>query len=662
MSHTPTIVRRSQLPPDQQAIRDKCFHPTGTFVEFPKEEIEQSIPERFEKIVRLYPDRIAVKTANQAWTYAELNGMANRLARAILAERGSGAEAIGILFEKSALMAAAMLGVLKAGKFFVLLDPSFPKERLGFFLDNSLAAMMVTDRRNVSLACQVTNARPLIQFESIDRSTSGKDLGLEISPEALAFIIYTSGSTGQPKGVVWIHRQLLHQVRLYANAYALCHDDRLSFLAAGTGNAITNTFYALLNGAALLPFDARNEGVNQLAGWLRRERVTFCLIGSPLFRSLCETLNGGDRFSDPRLIRLASESVYKTDVELYKKHFAKNIILANALSSSETGLSTTFFIDHETKIAQDEVPVGYAVEDREILLLDDSGGAVGFNHYGEIVVRSRYISPGYWRRPDLTQAKFKPDLEGGEGRLYFTGDLGVMLPDGCLIHKGRNDFRVKIRGYGVETAEVEKVLKNHPVVKEAIVLSRRTKSGGAGLVAYFTATMRPVPNVSELRAFLAEKLADYMIPAAFVKLQEIPLTPSGKIDRSCLPDPGRSRPETGFPCVRAHTPVERCLAEIWAEILSLNEVGIYDNFFELGGHSLAATRVVSQVLKTFQLEVPLQSLFQSPTVAKMALVITEHEGKKLDGNELNRILTELESLSDEEAQRLVANQPVVERR
>jgi amino acid adenylation domain-containing protein len=649
----PTLVTCSQLPSEQEAIRAKCFHPRGTFVAFPNGDVERSIPDRFEEMARLYPDRVAVGRANQVLTYAELNTMANRLARAIVAERGSGAEAIGILFEKSAPMMAAMLGVLKAGKFFVLLDPSFPKERLAVLLDDALAATMVTDRQNASLARQVvTNVRPLIQFESIDRSIPAEDLGIEISPEALAFIIYTSGSTGQPKGVVWIHRQLLHQAMLYTNTYHLCRDDRISLLAAGTGNAITNTFYALLNGAALLPFDVRKQGVNQLAGWLVGERISFCLIGSPLFRSLCETLRGSESFSDLRLIRLASESVYKTDVELYQKHFAGSCLLANALSSSETGLSTTFFVDHEMKLVQDEVPVGYAVGGKEILLLDDSGGVAGVNEGGEIVVRSRYLSPGYWRRPDLTKAKFKPDPEGGEKRVYLTGDLGLMLSDGCLIHKGRKDFRVKIRGYGVETAEVEKVLQAHPAVKEAIVLSRRSESGETLLVAYITAAIRPAPSVSELRAFLEEKLANYMIPAAFVKLREMPLTPSGKVDRNCLPDPGRSRPEMKFPGVSPRTPVEKHLAEIWAEILALDEVGIHDDFFALGGHSLAATRVVSLILKTFQLEIPLQSLFQSPTVAAMAVVIMNHQGKKLEEKELNRLLTELESLSEEEALRL----------
>jgi acyl carrier protein len=278
------------------------------------------------------------------------------------------------------------------------------------------------------------------------------------------------------------------------------------------------------------------------------------------------------------------------------------------------------------------------------------------------VVRSLYLSAGYWGRPDLTEAKFKPDPQGGDKGLYFTGDLGFRLPDGCLIHKGRKDFRVKIRGYGVEIAEVEKALRHHASIKDVVIVARPNEAGEARLVAYFTSSTQPTPSVSEVRTLLKAKLADYMIPSAFVMLDALPLTPNGKVDRKALPDPGTSRPELDSAYVAPKTLIEQELANIWGEVLSLNQIGIYDNFFDLGGHSLAATRVVSQVIKQFQLELPLQSLFQSPTVAEMASVIAENQAKKLAEKDLNRILSELESLSDEEAQRLVAKEPSAGRR
>lgn len=640
----------TNLPPAQQALMARCFHPSGSFVEFRKEEVEQSIPSLFQKIVRKYPDRIAIKTANHALTYAELNATANRVARTILAQQGNESEPVGMLFEKDAPLIAAMLGVLKAGKFFVLLDPSFPKTRIEAVLEDSQANLVLTNRQNVSLAREVIGNRcRLLEFQSVDGGISTEDLRLPILPNALATIVYTSGSTGKPKGVVQNHRNILHRVMLRTNSFHICEHDRLSLLPSATSNAITATFVALLKGAALLPFDVQKEGVTRLADWLSQERISICLMSSPLFRNLAETLTGKERLLDLRVLRLTSEWVYKTDVDLYKKYFSPTCVLSTGLSSSETGPLRKYLIGHDADIPGSEVPVGYAVESKEIMLLDDRGKEIGFNEVGEIAVRSSYLSPGYWRKPDLTKVKFISDSKGGDERIYLTGDLGMMLPDGCLVYKGRKDFRVKVRGYGVEVAEVEKALREHTAVREVVVVTGKNETGEPRLVAYVTSSNQPAPSVSELRNFMKEKLPDYMIPSAFMMLDAMPLTPNGKIDRRALPDPGRSRPELDALFVPPRTPVEEELVRIWAEVLSLDQIGIYDRFFDLGGHSLAAARVVSRVFKTFELELPIQSLFQSPTVAEMAAMITQNEAKKLRQEDLTQILAELESLSEQEA-------------
>ena len=606
------------LPPEQEAIRAKCFHPAGTFVEFQKEETEQSIPERFEKIVRQHPDQIAVKDGNRVLNYAELNAMANRVARAILAQRGSESEPVGLLFEKDAALIAAMLGVLKADKFFVLLDPSFPQSRIATVLEDSQAGLLVTERKNISVAREVAGNCRLIEFESIDRNVSIDDLRLQIDPQAFAYIVYTSGSTGQPKGVIQNHRNLLHRIRVRTNAEYVCMHDRIALLPSGTSNAITNSFLALLNGATLLPFDVQKEGAARLANWLLQERISICLIASPLFRQLCEALTTERGFPDLRFLRLRSESLYKTDVDLYKRYFSPRCLLANGLSSSETGPLSEYWIDRKTEIDGNEIPVGYAVEDKEILLLDDAGKEVGYNEVGEIAVRSRYLSPGYWRRPDLTEPKFKPDPEGGDKRLYFTSDLGLMLPDGCLIHKGRKDFRVKIRGYGVELAEVEKALRSHPAVREAAVIAPRSKSGEARLIAYFTSSIQPAPSFSELRGCLRELLPDYMIPSAFVKLESIPLTPNGKVDRKVLPDPEKTRPELDTTYMPPRSEIELKLVQIWEEVLGVGPIGIHDNFFDLGGHSLLAAKLFVCLDDEFGRLLPISVLLDAPTVRLLA--------------------------------------------
>jgi len=644
--------RYAGLPPEQEAIQAKCMHPSGRFVEFPKEQIEQSIPERFEKIVRQYPDRPALKTATESVTYAALDLMSDRLAAAIQERRGDGAEPVALLFEKDTALFAAMLAVLKAGKFFALLDPSLPKSRIEATLADSLAALLIADRRHAPLAREAAGERcQLMEYEAAVSPTAAEKLK-RISPDALACVVYTSGSTGDPKGVVWNHRNWLHKIMLSTNQFLVCESDRIALLGSQSPNAVTTTFLALLNGAALLPFEFKDEGLTQLARWLSRERISFCLISSPLFRALCESLTGEEAFPDLRLIRVASESVYRTDVLLYQKHFSQTCVFVTGLSIAETGYVRIFFVDRDSQINGDEVPVGYAARDKEVLLLDASGAAAGFKQTGEIVVRSRYMATGYWRRPDLTEAKFKPDPLGGEERIYLTGDLGLMLPDGCLIHKGRKDFRVKVRGYSVEIAEIERALLSHPAIAEAAVVARKTASGETRLAAYLTCTRRPPLTYGELYRFLNEKLADYMIPAAFVVLDAMPHLPSGKVDRRSLPDPGKNRPPLDAPFLAPRDSVEAQLTRIWSDILGIDPIGVEDNFFDLGGHSLAATRVVCQVIQHFRLELPVKSLFQSPTVAAMAAIIQRHQEKPLAHDELERILTEVESISEEEAEKL----------
>ncbi len=471
--------------PEQQPQSDRAVRPTNAFVPFPRDEIEQSIPARFEQQVAKYPDRLAIKTRTHQFTYEELNKASNRVARVILAQRGKCEEPIALLFEKGAPLIATVLGVLKAGKIYMPLDPSYPPARIAAILEDSQAGLIMTNNQCFSLADELRHSTlQLVNTEEIDANLSTENLGLSISPDTLSWILYTSGSTGKPKGVVQNHRNVLHFIMNFTNGFHLCADDRLTLLFSCCVNGGAHEiFSALLNGASLHLLDIKAEGLTQMANWLIEHEITIYCSVPTLFQHFIDTLTGKERFHNLRLIKLIGEPVYKKHVELYKQHFPERCIFVNRLGSTETGSIRWNFIDKKTQINGIRVPVGYPVEDNEILLLDEAGKEVGINNIGEIAVKSRYLSPGYWKRPDLTRAVFLHDPEGGDKRIYRTGDLGRILTDGCLQHLGRKDFQVKIRGHRIEVSEIEMALMDLPVVKEAVVMARENQSGDKPLVA-----------------------------------------------------------------------------------------------------------------------------------------------------------------------------------
>ncbi len=631
-------------------IRAKCFHPNGAFIEFAEDEIEQCITERFEKIVRKFPDRTAVETRRHRLTYGDLNRTANKTAHAVLSTWGDKNRSIAVLMDHDAPVISAIMGALKAGKFYVPLDPSLPYARSKFIVDDAQAQTIITDTKYLSLAkTLVESPSRLLNIDDIE-DVPDTDPPVRVRPDDLCWVIYTSGSTGKPKGVMQNHRNVLHFMMNYTNGLHISAEDRLTLLYSFSVNGgAHDIFAALFNGATICPYDLKTEGFAELRQWLIDERITIYHSVPTVFRQFIESLTGGEDFPDLRIVRLGGEPVYRRDINLFKKYFSTDCILVNRLGSSETGSLRMFFLDKETEVCNNLVPVGYAVADNDVLLLDDSGAQVAGDE-GEIAVRTRYVSPGYWRRPDLTADSFLDDPSDENRKIYRTGDLGRLLPDGCLLHLGRKDFFVKIRGYRVELDEIEMTLMEFPGIKEVAVTALNNNSGDERLVAYVVPKTAPGPNVSEIRRFLEEKLPDYMIPATFITLDALPLTDTLKVDRKALPKPNGLRPEIAVPYAAPRNSIEAALAKIWAEMLELDQVGVHDNFFDLGGHSLAATRVISRVVLTFPLNLPVKVLFDSPTVAEMAEVIAAHRDNDPRNARLDKILNEVELLSDEEAE------------
>jgi non-ribosomal peptide synthetase component F len=376
----------------QRAIQGKCVHPTGTFLPFTTDEVEHSLPERFEQQVRRYPDRLAIKTLHSQLTYAALNHAANRVAHAILTQCGPGAAPIALLFAHDTPVIVAILGVLKAGKLYVPLDPSFPPARHTAILQDAQPELLLTNSQHLAAARTVTHTGcPVLNLDALDAPGATENPGLTLSLDTLADIVYTSGSTGRPKGVVQTHRYLLHKVMIYTNDIHLCADDHLSLLhSCSVGASERNLFGALLNGATVFPFEVRAHGPAMLASWLHAEAITVLHMIPTVFRQFIETLCGQEPFSALRLIQLGGAQVTRWDVEHYQRHFSSHCILLHNLSSTETGTMGRYFIDKATPLPGQMVPAGYPPAGTEVMLLDEAGQEVGVNGVGEIAVKSRY--------------------------------------------------------------------------------------------------------------------------------------------------------------------------------------------------------------------------------------------------------------------------------
>ncbi len=616
-------------PIEQQSIRARCVHPHGTHVPFTTADLEQSIAQRFEQRVRQDPAALAVQSGTESWSYADLDRMANRVAHAILAQRGEGPEPVALLFEHGAWFIAAILGVLKAGKFYVPLDPSSPGARLRYMLEDSQSVLLLIRRKDLALARRL--ARPacrLLAIEDLPSAAGDESPGLAIAADALAYVIYTSGSTGQPKGVVQTQRNVLHKVMVGTNDFHLCPQDRRTLLySPSSSGSVWEIFSSVLNGGSVHAFAGADASTGGVAAWLRRHDITIFSAVPTVFRQLVDTLTGAETFPGLRLVILGGDAVAKRDVDALRAHFPAECILASTLAATEAGTFLRYFVDRATRIADNVVPAGHPPDGKEVSLQDDEGREVGVGQVGEIVVRSRYMATGYWRRPELTRAKFLPDPAGGHAVLYRTGDLARLLADGRLQLMGRTDSQVKVRGHRVEIAEVELALAGVDNVKEAVVALRADATGEPCLVAYVVPLARPAPTASAMRGALAGALPGHMLPSVFVVLDALPLTPAGKVDRHALPEPGRARPELATAYVAPGSDLEVSLAEIWAEVVGLAHVGIRDNFLDLGGNSLHATRIVSRVIGTLRVDLPLQTLFDAPTVAEMAAVVARHQAQ-----------------------------------
>jgi amino acid adenylation domain-containing protein/non-ribosomal peptide synthase protein (TIGR01720 family) len=580
---------------------------------------EQSVSRLFEWQAEQTPESVAVINKAERISYGQLNQRANQLAH-YLRELGVGPETIvAILMDRSVEMVISALAILKAGGAYLPLDPEYPQERVSFMLRDAGVKTLLTQKELLPQVPQTLTTVVAVdaQHEEIERQ-SRENLAASATADNLAYVIYTSGSTGTPKGTLIPHSALLNLISWHREQYQLGASDRSTQLAGlGFDASVWELWPVLCAGATLLIADEETRAVPaKLRDWLLGEQVTISFVPTPLAEKLLELewpqsgglrhmLTGGDR-------------LHKRPIE------GLPFALINHYGPTECAVvASAGMVNAGGEDGCGWPSIGRPIANVEVYLLDERMQPVPVGVRGELYIGGRGIGRGYLNRPELTAERFIPHPFSAEpgARLYRTGDIARYLADGRIEFIGRADAQVKVRGYRIELGEIEAVLAEHELVREAVALLREDVPGEKRLVAYVVAYDEQQPTNSELRGHLQKQLPAYMIPSAFVMLDELPLTPSGKIDRRSLPAPERVRPELENSYVAPASPTEEILVSIWSDLLNVERVGIHDNFFELGGHSLLATQLISRIRETFHVNLPLRSSFESPTIAEQAQLI-----------------------------------------
>ena len=596
------------------------FNDTAT--DYPK---DLCVHELFEQQVQRTPDAVALVFEDQQLTYSELNTRANRLAR-YLRFKGVGIETpVGMCLERSLDLVVSILGILKAGASYVPLDAGYPTKRLEYMLKNARIEHLVTysellekvpktDRIDI---CIDTDTKQIANQES-------EDLDLELDSGNLAYVIFTSGSTGEPKGVMIEHRSIARLV--FQDSYAEFGRDRVLLqLAPISFDASTFELWgALLHGAKLvIPNPGLHDG-GMIQGLIRRHGVTTMWLTSSLFNQIVE--------DDPRnLLGLdelltGGEALSPTHVKSAFDSLGNNVTIVNGYGPTEsTTFACCYRIPSSLKSSKSSIPIGRPISNTQAYILDASQQLVPMGILGELYIGGDGLARGYLNRPDLTAERFVPNpfSQDPHSRLYRTGDRCRWRADGNLEYLGRIDNQVKLRGFRIELGEIESTLASHPAIAQCVVILREDRPRDKRLVAYYTASGEIHPSIAQLREHLQASLPEYMIPSAFVRLDALPLTPSGKIDRRALPVPDMKDIDAQEHYTPPRNGMEEELVEIWQEILGIERIGIHDNFFSLGGHSLLAVQLFNTINQRFQKTLPLSLVFQRGSIAQLASSLVE---------------------------------------
>jgi amino acid adenylation domain-containing protein len=620
------------------------------------------VHERLSSLAALQPSALAVVGEEENLTFADLEGRANRLAHRLV-HLGAGPETrVGVCLRRTPELLVAFFGALKTGAAYVPFDPDYPRERLAALLADARPAVLVTEEAVAGRLPEVDlptllldRDREAIAAEPAEAPSGG------VAPESAAYVVYTSGSTGASKGVVVPHGALANFSRGIAGALGLGPGHRVLQFASPAFDASALQIYPTLTSGAAVVIHPDPAGLTgqEILDLCMRQGITLLDLPGALWRQwVAEMATRGEALPPGITLYLTGgERLSAETLRQWAGVVPADALFLSSYGPTEATVTTTVFMLRAGDVASwtpSPAPLGRALPNTRILLLDLHGEPAPVGVPGELYIGGAGLARGYLGRPDLTAERFVPAPGSRPGeRFYRTGDLGRRTPGGGLEFLGRTDHQVKIRGYRVEPAEVEAALARHPAVQETVVLAREERPGDRRLVAWVTPRPEAVLSVPELRQHVASVLPEFMIPSAFVLLAEMPLLPSGKVDRRALPAPDGTQVPRSAPYQAPRTPAEQVVAEIWSQVLGVETIGVFDSFFELGGHSLMATQVITRVREAFEIDLHLRNVFESPTIAGLAEAILADPERRQRVERTAALRVQLAALSDEEVEALL---------
>jgi amino acid adenylation domain-containing protein len=608
----------------------------------------QSIQEMFSEAAARFKDQTAIDYADQATTYAALESKANKVANFLIASGASKGSIVAVLIEDPVQVIAAIIGILKAGCVFVPLDPSIPEKRLeimaaevspGWFLFESRFSRII-ERIAPSTARRI----PIEEYSSYSNNESPQ---VEYQPDDKCYIFFTSGSTGKPKGIVGRLKGIDHFIKWEIKALGLSEGVRVSQLTTPAFDAVLrDIFVPLCAGGTICIPPGRDTilDIKKLIDWIDIQGINVMHCVPSLFRAIINEDLNSDYFAELTHVLMAGEPLLPSDVGRWMEKFGDRVQLVNLYGPSETTMTKFAYFVKPGDSELDSIPIGKPIEGVAAVLVDAENKVCAPGTVGEIYIRTPFRTHGYFNQPELTQQVFVPNPFSKDPNdiVYRTGDLGRVMADGNFEFLGRRDMQVKIRGIRIELSEIEKLLRAHEAVQDLAVVDREDASGNKYLCAYVVLGQQV--ETGEFRDYLSSRLPAEMVPSAFVLMDKLPRTISGKIDRKALPAPGQLRAELEKPFTPPRTPIETTLVEIWTDVLGIDRVGVDDNFFEMGGHSLLVFQVISRVREAFGVDLPLRALFEAPTVEQQAVFIIEAQLDQENDAEMAQLIEEIRLL------------------